>query len=106
MSTKLSAGRIRSIYEFFKANRSAFSVQAMCRMLDVVAPSGYYAWLKKRVSNRAQEDARGHAALPGSLDRDRGGIGDRNQSSTFRSRRFAPPHAPSFTEGWWNRVAR
>jgi hypothetical protein len=43
MSTKLSAGRVRSIYEFIKANRDAFSVQAMRRLLDV-APSGYDAW--------------------------------------------------------------
>ena len=52
MSTKLSARRIRSIYEFIKVNRGALSVQAMCRLLDV-APSGYYAWIKKPVSNRA-----------------------------------------------------
>lgn len=43
MSTKLSAGRVRSTYEFIKANRDTFSVQAMCRVLGV-APSGYYEW--------------------------------------------------------------
>ena len=29
MSTKLSAGRVRSMYEFIKANREKYSVQAM-----------------------------------------------------------------------------
>src|SRR5687767_485186 len=57
MSTKLSAGRVRSTYEFIKANRDTFSVQAMCRVLGV-ASSGYYEWFTHPVSNRAQEDAR------------------------------------------------
>lgn len=34
-----------------------YSVQTMCRILDV-APSGYYKWLKEPLSNRAQHDAR------------------------------------------------
>ena len=57
MSTKLSAGRVRTTYEFIKANRKKYSVQTMCRVLGV-APSGYYEWLKQPISNRAQEDAR------------------------------------------------
>jgi putative transposase len=57
MSTKLSAGRVRTTYEFIKASRGNYSVQAMCRVLGL-APSGYYAWLAHPVSNRAQEDAR------------------------------------------------
>jgi HTH-like domain len=39
------------------AHRDTFSVQALCRVLDV-APSGYYAWLQQPLSHRAQEDAR------------------------------------------------
>src|SRR5262249_19393491 len=57
MSTKPIVGRVRKTYEFIKAHRSAHSVQMMCHLLGV-APSGYYEWLKKPMSNRAQEDAR------------------------------------------------
>ena len=57
MSAKLSAGRVRQTYKFIEAHRKQFSVQVMCRVLEV-APSGYYEWLKKPLSNRAQEDAR------------------------------------------------
>src|SRR5581483_12382233 len=57
MSTHLSAGRVRSTYEFIKANRNHHSVLVMCRVLGV-APSGYYKWLVHPISNRAQEDAR------------------------------------------------
>jgi putative transposase len=50
-------GRVRSAYEFIKAHRDQYSVQMMCRVLEV-APSGYYDWLLQPISNRAQEDAR------------------------------------------------
>src|SRR5262252_5329707 len=50
-------GRVRATYEFIKAHRDQFSIQEMCRVLEV-AQSGYYDWLKQPVSNRAQEDAR------------------------------------------------
>jgi hypothetical protein len=57
MSTRLSAGRVRSTYRFIKAHRGQHSVQTMCRVLGV-APSGYYESVKQPISNRAQEDAR------------------------------------------------
>jgi putative transposase len=50
-------GRVRSVYAFIKAHRKQYSVQMMCRVLEV-AQSGYYDWLQQPVSNRAQEDAR------------------------------------------------
>ena len=49
--------RVRSAYKFIKAHRDRYSVQMMCRVLEV-APSGYYDRLLQPVSNRAQEDAR------------------------------------------------
>lgn len=57
MATPSRNPRTRLTYEFIKAHRKQFSVQAMCSELGV-APSGYYAWLQKPVSDRAQEDAR------------------------------------------------
>src|SRR5215831_6840770 len=57
MSTRGSAGRVRTTYEFIRANRGQYPVQALCRVLGV-APSGYYAWLKQPLSRRAHEDAR------------------------------------------------
>jgi len=53
MTTK----RVGTIYQFIKGHRNQYSVQFMCRVLEV-APSGYYAWLQQPLSNHAQEDAR------------------------------------------------
>ena len=50
-------GGVRTAYEFIKANRSRYSVQAMCRVFEV-APTGYYEWLLQPISDRGQEDAR------------------------------------------------
>ena len=63
MPTKQIAGRVRSKYEFIKANRHAYSVQLMCRALGG-APSRYYAWLLQPLSNRAHEDVRFLQAQP------------------------------------------
>jgi hypothetical protein len=50
-------GRVRSASEFIKTHGERYSVQMMCRVLEV-APSGYYDWLLQPISNRAREDAR------------------------------------------------
>jgi putative transposase len=57
MPAKFTTGRVRQVYRFIEAHRKQFSVQAMCKLLEV-APAGYYEWLQKPISNRAQEDAR------------------------------------------------
>jgi putative transposase len=56
-SKHLILGRVRATYEFIKAHRDEFSIQEMCRVLEV-AQTGYDDRLKQPVSNRAQEDAR------------------------------------------------
>ncbi|MEO9527582.1 IS3 family transposase [Roseibium sp.] len=44
-------------YAFIAEHRSVFSVRAMCGCL-CIHPSGFYAWLKSPLSNRAYEDIR------------------------------------------------
>jgi putative transposase len=57
VSKKNNDGSVRRKYEFIKANQRKYKTRMMCRLLEV-APSGYYAWLKKPESDRAIEDKR------------------------------------------------
>ena len=74
-------GRVRSAYEFIKANRDRYRVQAMCRVLEV-APSGYYDWLQP-MSNRAQEDARLLRLIRASFVASHGSYGAARVSSIY-----------------------
>ena len=44
-------------YAFVHEHRDEFPVQVMCRIFKI-HPSGFYAWRKKPVSDRAIEDQR------------------------------------------------
>jgi hypothetical protein len=100
MSTRQSAGRVRSKYEFIKAHRGEYSVQLMCRVLGVT-PSGYYEWLQQPISNRAQEDARLLRLIRTSFVATRGATAPLGFSWTY-----ARPGKPAASIGWRDSCAR
>ena len=57
MAKRSKAWGTRRIYEFIKAHGHEHDVQTMCRAVEVTR-SGYYAWLRKPLSDRAEDDVR------------------------------------------------
>lgn len=71
MGTKQNCSHVRLAYQLMEANKGRFSVETMCRVLEV-APSRYYAWLKKPISERERENARLLRLIRASFDRGHG----------------------------------
>jgi len=61
-------------YACIKAYRDAFDITLMCRMLQV-SRSGFYAWIKRPLSERAREDQRLRLHVRASHRRSRGRYG-------------------------------
>src|SRR6266700_4817224 len=57
MATPQTERKVRRFYQFIQLHQEQYFVKTMCRLLNATR-SGYYAWLKEPISNRAQEDAR------------------------------------------------
>ena len=57
MAKPQSASKVRRSYQFIQSHQDQYAVKTMCGLLNVTR-SGYYAWLREPISNRAQEDAR------------------------------------------------
>jgi putative transposase len=57
MPIRSTPRQIPRIYEFIKSQQKFHNIKMMCELLGVTR-SGYYAWLKKPISNRTHENAR------------------------------------------------
>jgi putative transposase len=67
--------------------RPLYAIPFMCRMLNI-SPSGYYAWLKRAPSKRAQEEARLEIEIKTAHERTRGTFGPERLQQDSRIRRI------------------
>jgi len=61
-------------YPFIAAEKARYPVTALCRVLRV-STSGFYAWLRRHPSARANAAAKLHAAIKSAFDESRGTYG-------------------------------
>jgi len=84
-SSRVLCEGVAARYAIVKEMRLRYSIPQMCRVLGV-SPSGYYRWLKRKPSKRAQEEGRLEVEIKAAHQRTRATFGpEKGSSMTLRS---------------------